>query len=61
MKLRWWIVGAVAVFAGGILVINHLLQGKELNKLVEDSDNRNYSEFQPGIPVSESEDVDFLT
>ncbi len=29
MKSRWWIVGAVAVVAGGILIVKHFSQEKK--------------------------------
>ncbi len=29
MKSRWWIVGAVAVLAGGILIVKHFSQEKK--------------------------------
>lgn len=50
MKYRWWIVGAVAVLAGGILMVRHFSQekrilhftGNEVGKSIEESQPENF-------------------
>jgi hypothetical protein len=61
MKLRWWIVGAVAVVAGGMLVLRHFADNKE--KLGEYADNKsgnNVDDYQPDVFESEFVGEDFL-
>ena len=61
MKLRWWLVGALAVATGSVLVLRHILDEKRKNLHFIDNDNgKNFGEFPPEIPESEFEEVDFL-
>lgn len=60
MKLRWWIMGVVAVVAGGILIVKHFLQEKTTLRFIHTGDENNFEELTPGIPESEFEGSDFL-
>lgn len=60
MKLRWWIMGAVAVVAGGILIVKHFLQEKTILHSINNEDENNFEELTPGILESEFEGTDFL-
>ena len=61
MKLRWWIVGTVAVVAGGMLVLKHFVDNKEkLLPFIGNENGENISEFPPENPETEFDGSDFL-
>jgi len=59
MKLRWWIIGTIAVIAGGALVMKHLTDLKDGFFQVADNDQeKKYSNYP--VDESEFEGTDFL-
>jgi predicted small secreted protein len=61
MKLRWWIVGTIAVVASGVLVMKHCAESKEKYlRLVDNNNEKNYDEFPADIYESEFEGTEFL-
>jgi hypothetical protein len=61
MKLRWWIVGIVAVVAGGMFMIKHLVDIKKTFPQLDDNKNeKSFSKFTHEILETEFEDADFL-
>jgi hypothetical protein len=61
MKLRWWIVGTIAVIASGVLVMKHFAESKEKYPHPVDNNNeKNYDEFPTDIYESEFEGTEFL-
>ncbi len=62
MKLRWWIVGTIAVVAGGVLVLKHFADNKDRFLHFADNENeKNFGGFPPEIHESEFDGADFLT
>ena len=61
MKMRWWIVGIVAVAAGSMLVIKHLVDNKKtfLN-FVDNTAEKSLDKFPLEILETEFDDVDFI-
>jgi predicted small secreted protein len=61
MKLRWWIVGTIAVIASGMLVMKHLTESKEKYfRLVDNNNEKKYDEFPVDVFESEFEGTEFL-
>lgn len=61
MKIRWWLIGSVALAVGGALLISQLLSDKgRLLSMEEDDDFRSLGEFPPVVPNSDFEEIDFL-
>ena len=61
MKLRWWIVGTVAIVAGSIFVVKHFIEGKKsLLQFIDKDNEKNLCEVSPESYESEFEEVDFL-
>ena len=61
MKLRWWIVGTIAVIASCMLVMKHFVESKEkYPHLVDNNNEKNYDEFPADIYESEFEGTEFL-
>jgi hypothetical protein len=61
MKIRWWLIGSVALTVGGALLISQLLSDKgRLLSMEDDEDSRNLGEFPPVVPNSTFEEIDFL-
>ena len=61
MKLRWWIVGTIAVVASGVFVMKHFAENKEKYlRLVDNNNEKNYDEFPADIYESEFEGTEFL-
>ena len=61
MKMRWWIVGIVAVAAGSMLMIKHLVDNKKtfLN-IVDNTAEKSLDKFPVEILETEFDDVDFI-
>jgi hypothetical protein len=61
MKMRWWIVGIVAVAAGSVLMIKHLVDNKKtfLN-FVDNTAEKSLVKFPLEILETEFDDVDFI-
>ena len=61
MKVRWWIVGIVAVAAGSMLMIKHLVDNKKtfLN-IVDNTAEKSLDKFPVEILETEFDDVDFI-
>ena len=54
MKLRWWIIGTVAVVAGGVFIVKHFLQGENFfHFLVHEKENSS------GKFLSENQESEF--
>ena len=47
MKLRWWIVGTVAVLAGGILIVKHFSLEKKNLQFAGNDRGAHIEESQP--------------
>ncbi len=60
MKLRWWIVGTVAVLAGGILIVKHFSQDKKDLQYAGNDHGANIEESQPENFDSELEVEEYL-
>jgi hypothetical protein len=60
MKLRWWIVGAVAVLAGGVLVVKHFSREKRFLRFTGDETGEKIEESYPENPESDFEAAEFL-
>ncbi len=63
MKIRWWMIGSLALVVGGILFVSHALgeKGKSLHFVDGDGDEKNFGAFPPDIPETEFDGADFLT
>jgi hypothetical protein len=61
MKLRWWVVGVIAVAAGSIFMIKHLVDNKKtpLN-FVDNNNEKKYARFPNEIFETEFDDADYL-
>jgi predicted trehalose synthase len=61
MKIRWWLVGSVALAVGGALLLSQLLSDKGRIYSIDDGeDSQSLGEFPPVIPDSPFEEIDFL-
>ncbi len=61
MKLRWWLLGTVAVAVGGAFLLSHVLGGKEpMFSFENDNEQKSLGEFPPVVPNSAFEEIDFL-
>lgn len=61
MKIRWWLIGSVALAVGGALLISQLLSDKgRMLSMDEDEDTKSLGEFPPVVPDSPFEEIDFL-
>jgi hypothetical protein len=61
MKLRWWIVGIVAVAAGSMFMIKHLVENKKTFLPFVDNKNENSSgKFPHEMFETEFDDADYL-
>ena len=63
MKLQWWMVGVVAVVAGGSLLVLRSLRSKngEAYHFVDDEVAlKNFGAFPPELPEDEFDSVNFL-
>lgn len=59
MKLRWWIVGTIAVVAGGIFVMKHIVDNSEKHiRIAGTTEDRRGSSVD--ADESEFEGTDFL-
>jgi hypothetical protein len=62
MKLRWWIIGGMAILTGGIFVLKHFVENKDKAlDHINDDNEKIFSEVTSGIPESGFEEIDFLT
>ncbi len=62
MKLRWFIVGIVAVAAGSIFMIKHLVDNKKtVLPFVDNNNEKSYGKFPREILETEFDDADYLT
>jgi hypothetical protein len=61
MKLRWWVVGIVAVAAGGMFMIKHLVDTKKtFFNFVDKKNEKSYGRFPNEIHETEFDDTDFV-
>jgi hypothetical protein len=61
MKLRWWVVGIVAVAAGSMLIIKHLVDTKKTVLSIADSTHeKNFSRYSHEILDSDFDEIDYL-
>jgi hypothetical protein len=61
MKLRWWVVGIVAVAAGGMFMIKHLVDTKKtFFNFVENNNEKNFGRLPSEILETEFDDTDFV-
>ena len=63
MKMRWWIMGLVAVAVGGSLLLLKRARKNEdgVFHFVEDEEAlKNFGAFPPDIPETEFDGVNFL-
>jgi hypothetical protein len=61
MKLRWWIVGIVAVAASSMFMIKHLVDNKKTFLPFVDNNNENsFGKFPHEMLETEFDDADFL-
>jgi len=61
MKLRWWVVGIVAVAAGGMFMIKHLVDTKKsFFNFVNNKNEKSFGRFTNEIRETEYDDMDFV-
>jgi hypothetical protein len=60
MKLRWWIVGIVAVAAGSMFVIKHLVDNKKAFPFVDNNNEKSFSKFSHEMLETEFDDADYF-
>ena len=61
MKLRWFVVGIVAVAAGSIFMIKHLVDSKKIFlPFVDNNNEKSYGEFPHEILETEFDHADYL-
>jgi hypothetical protein len=61
MKLRWWVVGIVAVAAGGMFMIKHLVDTKKtFFNFVDNNNEKSFSRVPNEILETEFDDTDFV-
>ncbi|MGD1046501.1 MAG: hypothetical protein ABR936_14425 [Bacteroidota bacterium] len=61
MKLRWWVIGIVAVAAGSMFMIKHLVDNKKtFLPFVDNNDEKSFGKFPHEILGTEFDDVDYL-
>jgi hypothetical protein len=62
MKLRWWVVGFVAVAAGSMFMIKHFVDVKKtFSPLIDNNNEKSFGSFAHENPETEFDDADFLT
>jgi hypothetical protein len=62
MKLRWWVVGTVAVLVGGAFVLKHFVDNREKLLHIVDNDNGKKFGVAPSeVPEKEFDEADFLS
>ena len=60
MKLRWWVVGLVAVAAGSIFMIKHMVDNKRMSlSFVDTDDKKSLNMFPHEIIEPEFDGMDF--
>ena len=61
MKMRWWIVGIVAVAAGSMVMIKLLVDNKKtFFNFVDNTAEKSLDKFPLEILETEFDDVDFI-
>jgi hypothetical protein len=61
MKLRWWVVGFVAVAAGGIVMMKHLVEPKKSFLPYSDKSNENNAgKFSHELLDTELDEINFI-
>ncbi|MFH0990819.1 MAG: hypothetical protein V1799_12465 [bacterium] len=63
MKLRWWILGTMAVAVGGSLLLLHKIRkinGESFHFVDDESALKNFGAFPPDLPETEFDGVNFL-
>jgi hypothetical protein len=61
MKLRWWVVGIVAVAAGGMFMIKHLVDNKKtFFNFVDNNNEKSFGKFPNESLETEFDDTDFV-
>jgi hypothetical protein len=62
MKLRWWIVGIVAVTAGSMFMIKHLVDNKKtFFPFIDNNNEKSFGKFSHEMLETEFDDADYLT
>ena len=60
MKLRWLVLGLVAVAAGSLVVIKHFVDNrKPVLDVVDTTDDKNFNKFSHEILDNEFDDTEF--
>ncbi len=61
MKVRWWIVGIVAVAAGSVFMIKHLVDNKKtFLPFIDNNNEKSCGKFPQEIFETDFDDVDFI-
>jgi hypothetical protein len=61
MKLRWWVVGIVAVAAGSVFMIKHLVDTKKtILDFVDNNNEKNVGRYPHAISDAEFDETDFV-
>jgi hypothetical protein len=61
MKLRWWLVGIVAVAAGGMFMIKHFVDNKKtFLPFVDNTNEKSFGTFPHEILETEFDDTEYL-
>jgi hypothetical protein len=61
MKLRWWVVGIVAVAAGSVFMIKHLVDTKKTNlDFVDNKSEKNIGGYPHATSDTEFDETDFV-
>ena len=61
MKLRWLIIGIVAVAAGSVMMIKHFVENKKtVLNFVDSTNEKNFGRFSHEILEPEHDDAEFL-
>jgi len=61
MKLRWWIIGMVAVAAGSVFMIKHIVDNKKTDSpFVQNNNEKSDGAFPHEILETDFDDADFI-
>ena len=61
MKIRWWLIGGVALAVGGALLLSQFVSDKtQFVPAEDDEDAQSLGEFPPVVPDSPFAEIDFL-
>ena len=61
MKLRWWVVGIVAVAAGSMFMIKHLVDNKKsFSPFFDNYNEKSFDKFPHEILETDFDNADYL-